>query len=171
MALVCSCKAQDNYIAITGLAQGSNYLIKINISGAPEHMKSEPELIKKDIDSLLNVIDFTLSGYNKGSLLSKFNEGERIVPNEIFIDIYNISYKFYELSEGAFDTAAGPLFDAWGFGFKTQEFPSEEAVQQILASCGMGRLVSDMRSVLAPDGSIAAVDLLKISSGACPRLN
>lgn len=171
MFLLSSCNQNTNYIQINGYAQGGTYTVKLNMNGKYGKVSVKPEQIKKDIDSLLNVIDFTLSGYNKGSILSKFNDGETVIANDMFCDIYALSYEFYESTEGALDVAAGPLFDAWGFGFKTDSLPSDQMVQTLMKECGMGRLVKDLKSVCSEDGSLSPSSLITDGSVALPKLN
>ena len=108
-----SCSGSPRYIAVTGYALGGTYSVKINMKG----VSASPEELREGIDSILTLVDTTLSGYNKLSVLSRFNAGETIRPNGIFTEIYSLSRKWYEASGGAFDVAAGPLFDTWGFGF------------------------------------------------------
>ncbi len=108
--------------------------MKLNMDTGKGRVRMSPDEIRSGIDSVILAIDNSLSGYNKGSLLSRFNAGETIVPDDIFIDIYKVSYDFYRKTDGAFDVAAGPLFDIWGFGFKGNGFPDDS--QEIgRASC------------------------------------
>ncbi|MBR1871841.1 MAG: FAD:protein FMN transferase [Bacteroidales bacterium] len=144
LALICSCTG-DKYIAIRGYAQGGVYQVKLNLRG----VKEDPRAIKENIDSLLSKIDFTLSGYNKESMLSKFNRGEQVSPDAMFKDIYALSYRLWEESGGAFDVAAGPLYDAWGFGFSKDSLPSDAKVAQLLATCGMAHMPQDADSLVA----------------------
>ena len=117
-ALVLSaCGPKDRFIQVTGHAQGGVYTVKVNLKG----VSVTPEEIRDSVDAILVRVDTTLSGYNKGSLLSRFNAGETIRPNGLFLDMYRIGYGWYERSGGVLDFAAGPLFDAWGFGFKSGE--------------------------------------------------
>jgi len=165
-----SCSKNTSYIAISGYAQGGVYTVKINLEGINgKPLTKEPIQIKEDIDSILNVIDFTLSGYNKGSLLSKFNAGETIIPNKMFEDIYALSYSIFRETEGAFDVAAGPLFDAWGFGFTTDSLPSTEKVKELMATCGMGRLKDHIEP--NADGTFSPTDLLNEGETVLPKLN
>ena len=113
VCLAISCDRQDRYISITGYAQGGTYMVKLNLRNASGGVKVQPEAIKEGIDSVIAAVDTSLSGYNKESLLTRFNAGERIVPDSIFIDIYRMSYRFYEETGGAFDVASGPLFDIY----------------------------------------------------------
>lgn len=152
--------SHGNYYAISGFAQGGTYIVKADLSPV---RGIGVDNIKAGIDSILSVIDTTLSGYNKGSMLSRFNRGDRIVPNEVFCGMYERARSIWKYTDGAVDCAAGPLFDAWGFGFTGDGMPSEEEVRAILETCGMGRLRSTVTS-----GDPA--DLVETGE-ALPRLN
>ena len=151
--LFSSCGERDRFVQVTGHAQGGVYAVKVNLKGV--HVPAEE--IRDSVDAILTRIDTTLSGYNKGSLLSRFNAGETIRPNSLFLDMYREAYGWYERSEGVLDFAAGPLFDAWGFGFKSGEMPSDADVEAIRSSCGMGLLKPSMP--LRPDGTLSVGDL------------
>ena len=161
------CERRSGYISFSGFAQGGVYTVKMDMRG----VKEKPENIKNHVDSLLDVIDFTFSGYNKSSLLSRINAGERIRPNEMMLDLYRKSYDCFLDSEGALDVAAGPLFDIWGFGFTSDSLPSGEKVLSTLETCGSARLKADMADALDEDGTLCAADLLKEASDVSPVLN
>ena len=55
----------------SGYAQGGTWAVKANLKGVDVHERE----IQHAIDSILLQIDNSLSGYNKGSLLSVFNSG------------------------------------------------------------------------------------------------
>ncbi len=135
---------KGGYKVIQGYAQGGVYSVKINTDGASEDIKT----ISRKVDSLLVVIDNTLSGYNKSSVLSRLNAGDSLEPGAMFRDIYARSYAVWKETEGAVDVAAGPLFNAWGFGFTNDSLPSAQTVDSLLKICGMGRLSSDLDSSL-----------------------
>lgn len=166
-AALLSCAAPDGYISFSGYAQGGTYTVKVNM----KDVKVSPEAIRDSVDSILRRIDNSLSGYNKGSLLSRFNAGESIRPDEIFLDIYGKSYLMYEQTGGVLDVASAPLYDAWGFGFKHGELPSEEKLKEILDVSGMGRLKEDMVSVLSDEGTLRGTDILKDGEKPVVRLN
>ena len=165
-ALSLSCTRTPGYITVTGFAQGGTYTVKLNMEG----VEARPEEIRDSIAVILQNIDNSLSGYNRKSLLSLFNAGERIVPDSIFEEIYRIGYDVYVETEGAVDVASGPLFDIWGFGFANSDLPSDDKVRQVIQSCGMSRLKNDMAQALSPDGSLRPEDLL-IVPGESPKLN
>lgn len=126
-----SCTGHDNYVVFSGYAQGGTYTVKANLKGVRTPV---PE-IRDSIGSILGQIDFTLSGYNRNSLLSRFNEGADIEPNAMFTDISTISGRMCEETSGAFDVWAAPLFDIWGFGFKSGEFPTDDMVEDAMKLC------------------------------------
>ena len=165
--LFCSCASREHYITVSGYAQGGTYSVKFNSHGVAE----DPDTIRENIDQLLKAIDYSLSGYNKNSLLSRFNEGETIKPDSLFIDIYGRSVAIFENTDGAVDVASGPLYNIWGFGFKNGTLPSDGMVRETLAACGMRRLVKDMSSVLGEDGSLSPSDMLLNKDEALPELN
>ena len=134
-------------------------------------VSQSPKEIKDSVDAILNRIDNSLSGYNKKSLLSQFNAGESILPNEMFLDIYEHSREVYEITDGVVDVASAPLFDIWGFGFKSGEMPSDEKVAETLAGCGMKRLLPSMRLAVSSDGTLAPENLLSEKVGMLPALN
>ena len=134
--LALSCTRPGHYIQVTGQAQGGTYTVKLNMEG----VQASPEEVRDSIEALLVQIDTTLSGYNKLSQLSRFNAGEPIRPNALFLEMYGFAYKMWQRSGGAVDCAAGPLFDAWGFGFREGVMPSDQEVALIRMQCGMGKL-------------------------------
>ena len=89
----------------------------------------------------------------------------------MLIGLYNRSRLIWEQTGGAFDVAAGPLFDIWGFGFKSGEFPDDAAVSAALAVSGMGRLVPRMEDALLSDGRLCASRLLATPASTIPQLN
>ena len=167
LAALCSAACNDtHYYRISGYAQGGTWQVKYR--GA----RLSPDRVQAGVDSLLREIDFTISGYNKASLLSRLNAGDSVVLNQRFLELYEHSYRMWEASQGAFDVASGPLFDIWGFGFTGDSLPSAKAVQNCLEDCGTGRLISPdgMRSLLGE--KITARQLLRDKDEqALPRLN
>jgi len=137
---VCCNGPANQYVQISGYAQGSNYSVKMNMKG----VNVPVETIRDSIDALVVQIDTTLSGYNKKSLISRFNAGEKIPSNPMFLDIYRVSYRMWERSGGALDFGAAALYDAWGFGFRNSTFPTDEEIQKLLQNSGMGHLPAEL---------------------------
>lgn len=145
---VISCGPKGRYVQITGVAQSVNYSVKFNMAG----VKVPVDVIRDSVDAILQDIDYSLSGYNKESLLWRFNAGEVIRPNSLFIEMYGIGYRMWERSGGAVDCAAAPLYDAWGFGFRGSSFPTDEEIAALLGKIGQKYLPRDLP--IAPDGTL-----------------
>ena len=78
-----SCAARYGYVQITGYAQGGTYSVKADLGGTGK----TPEVVKAKIDSILSAVDISVSGYNKSSLLSRFNAGENVVKDSVFTEL------------------------------------------------------------------------------------
>ena len=167
-AMSLSCQQRDRYVVFSGYAQGGTWTVKANMKGVCVKERD----VQAALDSILLQVDNSLSGYNKGSLLSRFNAGEAIVPDTLFLDIYSRSSDIYEFTHGCIDPASAPLFDMWGFGFKSGEMPSDERVVMALEECGMDRLLKDMRGAVSSDGTLSPGNLLSAGAGeVLPQLN
>ena len=149
---VASCDKKAGYQELTGYAQGGTYSVKFNHDGVKAGMSE----IKRAVDSILTLVDTTLSGYNKGSQLSRFNAGEPMIPNEMFKEIFTVSKRLYDETGGALDMASGALYDVWGFGFTNDSLPTDAVVDSLKVVCGMDKFDMNM-SPLVP--------------GICPKLN
>ena len=158
--MIQSCQQRDRYVVFSGYAQGGTWAVKANMKG----VKVRDAEVKAHLDSILVRIDRSLSGYNRNSLLSAFNAGKTISPDSLFVDIYERAVDVYDVTGGCVDVAAAPLYDIWGFGFKSGEMPSAELVARTLSQCGMPRLRREMGDVIASDGSLAPASLLLESS-------
>ena len=142
--LLGSCSERDNYVQLTGYAQGGTYSVRFNHKG----VKTDVDRIQAVVDSILTLVDTTLSGYNKGSQLSRFNSGQPVEPNAMFKEMFALSRGFYEETGGALDVASAPLFDIWGFGFTSDQMPPRSTVDSVLSVCGMDKVSPEMTSLV-----------------------
>lgn len=143
LILTVACTEKSDYARIEGFAQGGTYAVTFRV---PEG--TDEEQIRLEIDSILARIDNSLSGYNKGSLLSRLNAGEDLPLDSVFIRCFKRSTEVWRESEGAFDPSAAPLFDIWGFGFENGGSPTREQIAQAMQVVGMDKFSLECR----PDG-------------------
>lgn len=104
-----SCLKSDKYFYVEGNTQGTTYHIKYK-SDVPG------KEIKLKIDSLLNVIDLSMSTYIDNSLISKFNTNKSVEIDDHFKIVYQKSKYINTLSNGSFNPAFGAIFNYYGFG-------------------------------------------------------
>ena len=135
LAFCCLSCSRERYVSIQGYAQGGTYRIVCLMYPA------DARELKDGIDSILNVIDNAVSGYNKESLLSRLNRGETVCNDggagfAVLTDLTNVCDSLYLATDGVVDTRAAALFDIWGFGFKNEQMPSDSLVQASLKDRG-----------------------------------
>lgn len=126
-----SCADRYGYVQITGFAQGGTYTVKADLGGT----SLKPESLKESIDSILMAVDNSVSGYNKSSILSRFNAGEAVQKDTIFNELCSLGDRYASLTDGAVDVWSAPLFDIWGFGFTHDSLPSQSLIDSAKVIC------------------------------------
>ena len=107
--------------------------------------------LKADIETELHRVDVSLSMFNKESLLSRVNRNEDVQADSLFRRVFELSRMVSEATGGAFDITVAPLVNAWGFGYKNGELPTDAEVDSLRQLVGWERisLTSDGRVVKA----------------------
>ncbi|MDT0605397.1 FAD:protein FMN transferase [Croceitalea rosinachiae] len=79
---------------------------------------SDEELdFQRQIDSVFQVVNLSMSTYIPNSDISKINDGDStVIVDQMFKEVFELSSKVYKASEGYFDPSIGVLANAWGFG-------------------------------------------------------
>ena len=132
LVTACGMTPKENIYYIKGEAQGTTYGITY-IDKAPVE--------KAVIDSILQVIDLSMSTYIDNSLISKINRGENLPIDPHFEKVFSASFDIYLQSKGAFDPSIGQLINAWGFGKKENHTPpTQKQIDSLLALTGMDKV-------------------------------
>lgn len=112
-------------IQIVGNAQGTTYHIT--------YISENNVNYKKSIDSLLNVIDLSMSTWIPNSIISKINNNEpKVIVDQYFRDVFIKSVEISEKTEGLFDITVGPLVNAMGFGFSKKNNLNNHQIDSLL---------------------------------------
>ena len=107
---IISCGNKNQHKSVLqGDAFGTTYTIQVY---------SEKKLnLEKGIDSVIYVVNKSVSTYQPNSDISKINRGDStIVVDAIFTEVYRISETVYTNTQGFFDPTIGVLRNAYGFG-------------------------------------------------------
>lgn len=168
MALLASCSRESSkYVVLDGFAQGSTYHIVYNI---PDN--NNQDSVKAAIEGIFakgfEDINNSISGYDSLSILSRFNRNENPLLDSIFIEIYNFSMEFFEISGGMVDVTSAPLFDLWGFGFTRKEKITQEKIDSVKRFTGREMFTlrrSDSGCYLAKRDSRAKLNFNAIAPG------
>lgn len=96
---------------LTGYTQGTTFSI-IYVDST-----DRSNVIKRKVDSILNVIDNSLSTYNPNSIISKLNKSDSclLIDNHI-LSLFLTSNDVNMATDGAFDPTVKPLVNLFGFG-------------------------------------------------------
>jgi len=143
---------------ITGFAQGTTYSIT--------YYATDSIVSKRQVDSILNKIDSSLSLYKPYSLINQFNNSRtgRKIDNH-FVNVIKKSILVYHETNGLFDVTVKPLVQAWGFGVtKTDSLPGTKEIELIKKCVGTNMLVLE-KNYLSKKNSCVQVDLNGIAQG------
>jgi thiamine biosynthesis lipoprotein len=110
---------------LTGRAQGTTYQI---IYYAEDSIVST-----KQVDSILDKLDSSLSLYKPYSLINQFNQSDSGgAVDEHFLKVVKKSMSTFQETFGVFDISVQPLVQAWGFGVsKIEKLPNAEVIRSI----------------------------------------
>lgn len=135
------------------------------IFGTYYHIKYEaPQALNDEISRALHEVDASMSVFNKQSTLSAINAGTSMRTDALLYEVLTKARKVSEATDGAFDVTVMPLVNAWGFGFKKGEFPTDSQIDSLRAFVGYKRFE------LAPDSTIKKSDpRLMIDCGAIAK--
>ena len=97
--------------------------------------------LKQDIEAELKKVDFSLSPFNKQSIISKINRNEDVKADKMFADVFNLAQEISAETGGAFDITVAPLVNAWGFGFKNDTQPTANAIDSLKQPVGYNTVI------------------------------
>ena len=112
LTLIWSCTSeQEKSQKIQGYALGTSYSISyVSNILTPEHLTQK-------VDSLIEVINQSLSTYISDSDITKINKGDSLlVVDDHFVNVYRKASEVWKQSAGFFDPTVGALVNAYGFG-------------------------------------------------------
>lgn len=127
-------RGEQKQFTIHGYAQGTDYTVK--------YFAKDSVVTKGSIDSILMVIDSSMSLYKSYSAICKFNasaDGALLDPH--FLTVIKKSFEISKATSGRFDITVAPLVQLWGFGAKpVNAFPDSGEVNAALSLVGMKHL-------------------------------
>lgn len=145
-------------IYFQGTAQGTTYHIT--------YYSVDSVVTKKQVDSILDKIDSSLSLYKSYSLINQFNNSdEGVIPDIHFKNVLKKSLRIYKETNGLFDIAVEPLTAAWGFGpDKIKKLPDSSAIKAMLPCINSNLLYWD-KNMLKKKKTCVKLDANGIAQG------
>jgi thiamine biosynthesis lipoprotein len=136
LCLVVGCGTKNSVpqkFKLQGEALGTTYGIS--------YIATSESLDRAVVDSLIFVVNQSMSTYWPDSDISKINKGDKSVSVEfMFKEVFLLSKDIYEASGGYFDPTVGTLVNAWGFGPGTAIKMSPTAVDSLMSYVGYNKV-------------------------------
>lgn len=120
--------------------------------------------LKQDIEAELKRVDFSLSPFNKQSIISKINRNENVKTDKMFTDVFILAQSISKETDGAFDITVAPLVNAWGFGFKNGTKPTPHAIDSLKQIVGYEKISLTNETVRKKDSRMM-LDCSAIAKG------
>ena len=145
----------DRLVINSGETQGTFYHIKyLNNQGLDLHA---------EIDSILLLVDNSLSTYNKESLISNINLNKRNTTDSLFRTVFRKAKEIHQNTLGYFDCSVAPIVNAWGFGFSKKEKMDSSKVTSLLKNVGFEKITLLNDTILKPKKML--IDFNSIAQG------
>ena len=89
------------------------------------------EDLQPQIEAELKKVNQTFSTFEANSLISQINQNKPVKVNEMFREVFTLAESISKVTDGAFDITVAPMVNMWGFGFKTGQHPSKQAIDSL----------------------------------------
>ena len=159
--VACQPSVNEKIYLIEGEAQGSTYHIK--------YIAERDENLKPAIDSILEVIDRSMSTYRPDSAISKINQGDTtVVVDEHFRKVFEASQQIWQESEGLFDPTVGVLVNAWGFGkqkISEADLPTDKKIDSLRKYVGFDKVAITEKNLIKKRYTEILFDFNAIAQG------
>lgn len=111
---------------------------------------------KYSVDSLLAVVNKSISTYDTASEISQFNRSSSGIKFHLpyFCQAVKKSREIYTASKGAFDPTVMPLINAWGFGPGKSLAPSAIEIDSLKALVGFDKVKLRKKGIKKSDPRI-----------------
>jgi thiamine biosynthesis lipoprotein len=138
---------QKEFKTETGRIHGTFYKIKYEYS--PE------DSLTNEFAEAFRAVEQSLSPYRNESVISHINRNDStVVPDSLFMVVFNRGKEISYLTNGAFDMTVAPLVNAWGFGFKEKENMSSGLIDSLLAVTGFNKIYMEGDRIIKEDPRI-----------------
>jgi thiamine biosynthesis lipoprotein len=111
---------------------------------------------KREVDSVLQVVNKSINNYDTASEVSCFNQSEKGIAFDLpyFYPPIRKAAEVFKSSGGVFDPTVMPLVNAWGFGPQRQLNPDSAQIDSIMAFVGFQKVSLTQDSIQKSDPRI-----------------
>jgi len=131
--------------SLQGEVFGAYYIVKYR-------GELNPQDFQKDLNKFFEEFNQEFSTYRSDSVVTAFNQAPAHKPIKVssrFIEMLNLSEKFYQETEGAYDPTLGPVIKLWGFGGGSlKKIPSELELKKARSYTGFKAVKWDKEKLI-----------------------
>lgn len=139
-------KSQVDYRTNEGKIHGTYYHIT--------YLQPDGIDLQDSIEAEMRRFEQSLSAFDSTSVISRINRNEAMRTDSLFEAMFEEAMMVSELTGGAFDITVAPLVNAWGFGFRSSQFPSEEQIDSIRDFVGYTKVALNNHTIYKDDPRI-----------------
>ena len=122
------------------------------------------ENLKNEIDAALKEVDFSLSPFNKQSVITKVNNNTDMSVDSLFMDVFTLAESISKETHGAFDITVAPLVNAWGFGFDSSTNVDAATIDSLRQFVGFDKVSLKDGKIIKKDARVK-LDCSSIAKG------
>ena len=135
-----------------------------------KYISTDSTDLKHSIDSLVKVVDLSISSYNPESIVSKINQGiETTKINDHFKNAFATAQKVWKESGGFYDPTIGVLVKAWGFGKEPiqpiSKLPTEQQIDSLKKYVGFEKVHISNDDYVKKQSPAIQLDLTSVLRG------
>lgn len=120
--------------------------------------------LSPEILAELQAVDRSLSMFNPQSTIARINRNDTDTADARLAEIFQLSNRISQSTEGAFDVTVAPLVNAWGFGFENADSITPEQVDSILQFVGWNKVTLQQGRIRKQDRRIM-MDFSAVAKG------
>ena len=146
---------------INGFALGTSYSISY------ADLSLNENILEKEVDSILKIINSSMSTYLQDSDISRINNGDSLViVDKHFQKVYNTAKLVWEKTGGYFDPTVGALVNAYGFGPEpSANVVSDEMRDEILTYTGWDKTYLTTKKTIQKTNPKLSFDFNALAKG------
>lgn len=154
-----SCKDNASIKTLRGSALGTTYSIK--------YFSEDYTMKTSEVDSILDVINSSMSTYIDYSDISKINAGDStVVVDKHFQNVFKASKRIFKNTEAYFDPSVGLLVNAYGFGPSGySEDVTEQDIDSLYQYVGFDKIELTRQNKIKSETSRVYLDFNAIAKG------
>lgn len=160
-------------VGVTSCSPGSkNYVKNSNVGGALGTSYSiiyiaDRELdYQREIDSVFQVMNQSLSTYIQTSDISRINTGNtEVVVDDMFREVFELSKEIHSITDGYFDPTVGVMVNAWGFGPGKKVVMDSSIVDSLMQFVGLHKVRLTAENTIVKQYPDSYLDFNAIAKG------